>query len=389
MDPELKKQLLRIALVVGALIITGLVLWRRHRAMRLAKAATALGLEPTGKERYSGTIGANTVVVHTENMIAKTSVRVSGDLPEGIAIGKDGILSDVRTGDAEFDRVVQLEGPEVVVLAVFDEALRPVIKEAVEAGWTFRGWGWLVKRRGRPSEQLKDLVLFGTSLADRLRAAYAALPARLAAGAKGEPTPERRRVFLEHLDQHFALSEQRRAAFEAALDDRAPGIRLMAGLALAHLPTLIALATTTEVPALVRAGAVAGLKSEPEDPGVIATVEALIDDAGDGIDPVLLGALVRVLRDVPSARAEAMLLTLLSSDDDDVKLEAVKTLGRVGTIDSVRALIPLRDRAFAMLSETAGAAKHAILQIRARAGGEVGALSVTEADGGLAVVEEA
>ena len=178
---DIKKELLRAALVIGVFIITGLVFWRRHRAMRLAKAASAIGLEPTGKELYRATIGHSLVVVHVQrNMLgATTSLRVSGELPTDISIGKDGILSDVRTGDAAFDQVVQLEGNEAVVLALFDEALRPAIKEAVEAGWTLLRGTWSLYRPGRPSGELEDLVLFGTLLADRLRAASAALPCLL------------------------------------------------------------------------------------------------------------------------------------------------------------------------------------------------------------------
>ncbi len=388
--------------VIAIFLALGIFLWdqstKNARRKHWAAIAARRGLDHDGADTLGGRIGETTVLVAVvsrgsgKNRRDYTQIKVSGGLPAGLELGREGFFSsfsdDVRTGDDGFDSAVRIKGSPGLALAILDGAMRPFVKELVQSHWSYAESTWTLLHPKLLGAELDDAIETGLRAAERFREGGRAIPTKLAERAQNDLNTNVRRNCLEHLDQHFAPSKQRRTAFEAALNDRDPGIRLMAGLALSHLPTLIDLATTPEVPAVVRVGAVAGLKAAPEDPAVIAAVEALIDER-DGMDPLVLGALVRVLRDVPSARAEAMLVTLLTLDDDDLKLEAVKTLGRVGTIDSVRALIPLRDRAFAMLSETAGAAKDAILQIRARAGGEAGALSLTEADGGLAVVDEA
>ncbi len=391
MDTELGKQLLRVALVLAALVVTGLVFWRRSHALRFGKAAAALGLEPAGKEHYRGTVGANTVVVHVErNMLgATTSLRVSGDLPTDIAIGKDGILSDARTGDVEFDRVVQLEGPEAVMLALFDEALRPAIKEAVEAGWTLRGGTWLLERHGRPAAQLEDLVLFGTLLADRLRAAYAALPARLAARAKGEPTPERRRVFLEHLERKLWGQPVQRDAFAAALTDESPDIRLYAAATMGVVDTLVDLARDTSLAGELRAQALgyinARIAKRTIERAQIETALAPLIETRELEAPLAL-ELAKALGLYPHPRGEEPLIALVGYPDDAVQRAAIASLGERGTAACVPALLAQR-KAFEL--GTGNGARDALQKVRARLGPQnAGGLAVAEADGALAVVEE-
>ena len=388
---DIKKELLRAALVIGVFIITGLVFWRRHRAMRLAKAASAIGLEPTGKELYRATIGHSLVVVHVQrNMLgATTSLRVSGELPTDISIGKDGILSDVRTGDAAFDQVVQLEGNEAVVLALFDEALRPAIKEAVEAGWTLLRGTWSLYRPGRPSGELEDLVLFGTLLADRLRAAYAALPARLAARARGEPTPERRRVFLEHLERKLWGQPVQREAFAAALTDESPEIRLYAAATMGVVDTLVDLARDTSLAGELRAQALgyinARIAKRTIERAQIETALAPLIETRELEAPLAL-ELAKALGLYPHPQGEEPLIALVGYPDDAVQRAAIASLGERGTAACVPALLAQR-KAFEL--GTGNGARDALQKVRARLGPQnAGGLAVAEADGALAVVEE-
>ncbi len=388
---DIKKELLRAALVIGVFIITGLVFWRRHRAMRLAKAASAIGLEPTGKELYRATIGHSLVVVHVQrNMLgATTSLRVSGELPTDISIGKDGILSDVRTGDAAFDQVVQLEGNEAVVLALFDEALQPAIKEAVEAGWTLLRGTWSLYRPGRPSGELEDLVLFGTLLADRLRAAYAALPARLAARARGEPTPERRRVFLEHLERKLWGQPVQRDAFAAALTDESPEIRLYAAATMGVVDTLVDLARDTSLAGELRAQALgyinARIAKRTIERAQIETALAPLIETRELEAPLAL-ELAKALGLYPHPQGEEPLIALVGYPDDAVQRAAIASLGERGTAACVPALLAQR-KAFEL--GTGNGARDALQKVRARLGPQnAGGLAVAEADGALAVVEE-
>ncbi len=393
-----------VGVFVGfAIILTlGLFFWEQaskgKRRERWAAIATRHGLDYDRADTMSGRIGETTVSVNVvsrgsgKNRRDYTQVTMSGGLPAGLELAREGFFSsfsdDVRTGDRDFDDAVRIKGNRGLALAVLDGTMRPFVKGLVQEHWSYADGTWTLLHPKMLKDELDAAIEIGLQAAERFREGGRAIPTKLAERAQNDPDASVRRTCLEHLDQHFAASKQRRAAFEAALHDRSASVRLMAGLALEHLPTLIALATTTTmVPDSVRATAAAGLASAPDDPAVIAAVEALIDEH-EGMDKALLIALVRLLREVPSARAEWTSVALLASNDDDVKLEAIKTLAKVGTVDSVRALLPLRDRAFAMLSETAGAAKDAILQIQARAGGgEAGALSVAEAVTGLAIVD--
>ncbi len=327
-----------------------------------------------------------------------TRVVVTGDLTTSFSIKAAGglLLSlrdpDVEVGDPSFDKAVKLHGLAATALAVFDAAARPRVQHLVEQGWAFEDGAWVFQARGRLGTELGTRLAEGSELAEIVRAGQRDIPARLSLVAASDPSPAVRGRALESLVTDFGGRAETRSALQAARSDTDPAIRLFAALKLDDREALALLASDAAVAAELRIAAFEELlRVEPQGRGAAAITTAWLSSSSDGFagsmdQASLRAAALTALAAVPHEHAQSVLIEALAADDEGVKLAAVRALAKVGTVEAVAALIPLRD-AFrgSVLKAAAG---DTILAIQARVpGGEVGALALSEDGGGLAITQ--
>jgi hypothetical protein len=163
-------------------------------------------------------------------------------------------------------------------------------------------------------------------------------------------------------------------------------------MALGDVPTLRASVLERALPPALRGSAIERVSEVPDAPALSTLAEELVREMNEGGMPSeVVHGLVKLLRVVPHPRREALLASLLGeATARELTHAAIRVLGEIGTVATVPALAPLRDRSVALASETRALANDAILAIQARAGRrEDGALALAEgAEGGLALAPE-
>lgn len=390
-------------ILIAIAIVVALVVWIFNRGAtdkrRKAWAAVAerLGLNVLEADHLAGELDGSRVEVDMvtrgagKNRRTYTRVRANGGLPEGIELGREGFFSsftsDLLTGDKPFDGAVRVRGDEGLALALLDAPMRATVRLAIGSGWIFKEGTWLYEVQARLGEEIEVYLQAGAELARELRAASQDVGPRLAERVTSDYDAGVRRRALMHLIAHHAHSPALQTALAAARNDADPRVRFMAAEHERDIAALVALAGDRYVHDELRGSALREACASRRDPAVVALVDSFVDRLSDAdFSPELRVAIVRALGVVPNARAEATLMGLLDSQDDATQLEAMRSLGQVGTIAAVPALIPYRERFLAFAMASAAAAKDAILQIQARAGhAEAGALAIAEAGGGLAL----
>lgn len=372
-----------------------------NRRRAWSQVATELGLDHYGPMDYGGRLGESEVRMDVikrgsgKNRRIFTRFRAMGELPGGLSIGKEGFFSrlteDIKTGDASFDTEVRVTGDEGLALALLDDEMRARLKDSVVSGWHLKDGTWtlLVQRRIGDAAVLEGALRRGATLADATRRALHSVPDRLCARVSDDVIASARKVSLQYLIAHHGGSAALDRALDVARGDADAGVRLVAATTLGDTRLLTDIALDGFVDPEHRAQALMAAVRLGHAESIAPALDGLLAQLADGVVPIgLLSALAAALGMAPHADAEATLLRLVDHENEDVKLAAIRSLGKVGSLAAVPALVPLRDRFFAFAIASAGAAKEAILQIQARAGGgEAGALSLAEADGGLAVVE--
>ncbi len=353
---------------------------RNHAGVDDMLASLGVTREPDGM--FRGHIGPTQIVVSLgrERLKHHIWMSVSGDLPEGIIISQwEGALHVV--GDKAIVDALLDDGPAGGLPS--DGSLRTSFDQAVSAGWSFDAGVWVRYRPVRVPE-LESLVTTGVALADRLRAAYAALPDAIIAAARAEAEVE----------------ERLRAALEQG-DADDPAIRDVTDVVESDVGAMLANAALTLEMAAITARKATG------NPYVrVESLQVLVDAMHTHIDSIetlarghlsavldriiderhlpreVAIAMADVLTRIEHPRGEAALLSLLTRDED-IRLAALEALGSTGSVAALPALLAHRTGPHAV------AARDAIERIRARAGVEAGRLAIAETDGGLAVIEEA
>lgn len=391
--------LLFVVVLVVAMLVIGHGNTTKRRQM-WAAIAERLGLGRAGEDYMSGTLDGSIVEasIYSEgsgkNRRTYTRITASGSLPDDVQLSREGFFStvfgdDIKTGDSDFDSEVRVRGEPATALALLDDPTRRLLKRAISAGWVFSTGKWSYTVQKTLGKEIEPLLQSGASLANAVRDAATAIPQRLAERVRADAKPGVRRIALELLTTRYSTSKAAETAAQSALADPDPQTRFVAAKHLADAATLAALATDSGVPGALRAEAVSALELHKSQPAARAAMTALVDELTRGALALpLVEALAYALAHVAEPRAESVMMNLLEYPNDQVRLAAIRTLGKIGTVEVVPALVPLRDRFMAFASLQASEARDAILAIQARAGhAEAGALALSEEGGGLALAE--
>lgn len=369
----------------------------KERQRIWAEIAEQFGLAFSGKFDMSGFFDG--FHVHADiyttgsgkNRTTWTRVRISGGLTPNLSLGREGFLSqlvgsDVQLGDPRFDDAVKVKGPESLALALLDDATRNVVRLAVHNKWAFEDGTWTFRTGGAQGEEVRRHIEAGLDLARLIRDGQAQLAARLAERVESDPSPRTRRRALESLLEEYARAPETLRAVMAARADQAAEVRLIAARHLGDVELLDALSGDAAHAVPLRVAAFEALVAREPTHSVTVERAAAWAMGREAQGLLMRRAAVRALAVVPAPDAERMLLSALEDKDDDLKFDAIGSLGAVGTIQAVPALIPHRDKLLAFRLK--GAAKDAILAIQARAtGADAGALALAGDGGGLAFAE--
>lgn len=394
---------LGLLIALGIIAFIALLVWAHNNTVKRrklwAEIAGRLGLSVVSEDHLDGNIEGSHAEVDTystgsgKNRRSYTRVRINGGLPNGLKLEREGFLSsfseDIKTGDRLFDAAVRIRGDADLALAMFDAKTRTAVMGAVDTGWTFADATWTWTTGGYAGAEIEAVVQRGLVMARDMRERGNASASKLVERVKNDPDPGARKRCLEYLIERHPRSRELEIALEAGRLDLDSEVRIIAATKLADIPVLAGLASQRDLLVKVRAEALRETLAKPNEPEVVALVEALLLELSEGpMSAPLSVALMEALGVVPNERAESVLMNRLDAKDDNVQLAAMRSLGKIGTIDAVPVLMPYRDRFLAALSTSAEVAKDAILQIQARAGhAEAGALALAEVEGGLALAD--
>lgn len=332
--------------------------------------------------------------------------------------------TDVHVQDAVFDAAVHIQGDEQRLLAVMSHPTRQAVLELLKLGATTVSDSKIIFESDASWEEadIQDLAHRVVSLAERLALSVDSIAPALAASALTDPIPEVRKRNLECLFAASAvpgallgalvrpspLKEATAAAARAALSAADPHMRLMGGMlvgAEAGFAALKGLVEEDSLPAAVRAQAMRALAAQfPSDriepilatalaTGIAPLVMAAVQGAGIAHTVRLTGNLcalaetasaplqieiAKTLLELATPEAEATLLALLGSAEDDVRIAAAQALGKVGSVRAVEPLLLVKN---GLLRDVKTTARQAARAIQSRLGNaEAGRLSVVEQD---------
>ncbi|HEY3450725.1 MAG TPA: hypothetical protein VGK67_30490 [Myxococcales bacterium] len=332
------------------------------------------------------------------------------------ALGKD----DLQLNDPEFDKAVNIHGPEDLALAALGAEARKLLPGFVRGGGTVHDGEVVLQLNGELNEAaaLEGAVTSALAIARAL--AVDSVPAALLTNASKDPSPGVRRLNLAALAEKHAASGEARRGLEAGLADPDVEVRLLAAR---HLEASVAVqqvlekiaddASTVEAarasaldrmaeifPYSVVAPFVA--RSLAKDAGA-ARQAAAIRAAGKAKDAAQLETLLamtgaqglglgvelaKAFAEFEGAQAEKGLIALLGHPEPAVRRLAAVGLSKVGSVKAVEPLLPLAEGVLAA-SEVKDAARDAVRAIQARLGDAgAGRLSVVDeraGEGGLSV----
>ncbi|MBI3270427.1 MAG: HEAT repeat domain-containing protein [Planctomycetes bacterium] len=374
--------------------------------------------------------GCTRVSIQNPELVPALSIRAKGVASKfGTALG----VQEVATGHRSFDKEVHASGPEALVVALLDDAMRRDLRTLIlqdggrvengtlqaEFQSLFQTSSWIVR-------EVRRLL----ALAGRL-SRPGPIPKRLVSNARTDRLPGVRRRNLELLLTIYAEEpEAAKACREVVEQELDPMMRLRAGRWLKEegWPALEKLTTEKEAPEQVRLDAFHDLVGALPAAKRTEFLERAVGLPAGAVRTAALGGLLHLHeRDLEwlirhaleldgaaaaraavalgsrgSERAEPPLISLLLSSEAPVRLAAMAALGEVGTASAVE---PLRRAAVeAPLlggGELRAAAEAAVKRIQGRLGNaaavgrislaeaeaEAGALTLAHAEGALSVVD--
>jgi hypothetical protein len=297
--------------------------------------------------------------------------------------------SGLETGDPVFDRTFRVAGPRAAVLAAMSAATRRALLQLAQRG-EVRSWtvgvaaGTLrldVIAQGSPVEVARAALAVAALLAEP-----ADVPAGLLDNVRRDPQPGARLQSLRALRRDHAGQESTAAAVSSALLDPDPEVRLEAALAsgAAGRPKLLAMAADEQVDDSCSARALDGV-SAPTLPEVAAILESALDPATQRPRrPFTLRACADALGRL-GEDAVPLLARALRARHTAVGLAAVRSLERINTVVAV---LPLREAADGDDAEVAAAAARALSFVQGHLTGTAGRVSIAQAEGQLTVVDD-
>lgn len=327
-----------ISAVIGGILLVGgfLAMGLGHRSIRVEwrKTAKALDLDfgDAGPldERHtiSGAIDGVRVSVYIHERSdgddgkRRTAVFLVGLEPAldldargrdfGRSVKRLFVPADVRTGDADFDKHVQLSGNAPSISAAMTQSAREVLLDYVRRGGSVRDGvvahsePWKASSSRATTTRILDMV----AVAETLSLGGRSVPEALAHNVGTEADAQVRRRNLDLLLDDYPGHAATRGAGQQAANDPDADVRLLAAIALG-----------------------------PE--GGPAVIEGL---RGAEASAESIRRAVRWLATRGRSTAvEDVLLQLLNHSDGAVKLEAAVALGAVGTLAAVESLLAVTE----------------------------------------------
>jgi HEAT repeat protein len=425
-----------VAAVVLALITASNQAQQLHQQREWLAAAKALQLQASGgddQRSLRGTVQgvpAQVEFVRESRRAGKSSYQVEtttfqaggdGRIPASLDLRQEdpwGVFGrllegpDPEVGDADFDRLVDLQGMDAYVCAALSESARKGIEDLVTAGGKVSGGVVLlpVEDAEDPSSRwLTRQIELVAALAASLGVTPDTLAQRLAHNALHDSRPE---VRLQNL--RFLLAPETPApatlaaeTARALLSDPSDAIRIHAArhLGAAGHPTLRSLVVDARAKPALRAhaldmlheGNAAGIDDwvasilTPSPRELVcaalvvvgsrrlsAHVERVIELTRAADVPIRVAA-TRALGQLESPLCERGLIQRLADDESEVRAAAAEALGSVGSVAAVEPLLALTKGIGRAPHKQA--ARGAITRIQARLGEvDAGRLSLVEDD---------
>jgi HEAT repeat protein len=431
-------------LVIFAVLLTllGRFVWRLRRAVEASEAvAVRLKLQvirDAGLVLHApdlqGTIGQQTVRMHTvrdpegrrrmQVIVSARHICPAAALQVRARRGWGRLKALVSreaipTHDPDFDALAATYGEPYLVATLLNGRARRAIADGMRAFGleVIDGDARIV--RTTPITDADDLeaMLLAVAHVGEALASTGSRSERLLETVQGDPIPAVR-VHALNLLLDGPRDPSQRVAAQGALTNRSPAVRLRAASflgvdgfealaelvrdcvapdairakALQHLAfnapayivrPLIMPALESASPEVIQAGALAASRHQHRD--AFVPLCRLLGHFDAPTEASIARALGR-LGDVPS---QPILLKLLDNPHDEARVAAAESLGFIGDIDAVAALLPLTQgvKASGALKQTARASVEAI-QGRARGAG-AGHLALTDAGGDLSLIDPA
>lgn len=390
--------------------------------------AKSLGLSfrvDGGHPHVSGTLGQSQVHAYTEvrgsgdSKSTWTMLQAQADIPLTLSLKPEGLMSslskaiggqDIKVGDPRFDDMALVRGTTTMALAALDHQARarlvPLMRDhavTVQGGKVMLAANRAVSDRAQLEDWLRELV----AVAEGLTVDPARLAERLASNLETEPHESVQKRLLETLLTEHPSHPATQKGLAHALASRHGEVRLTAALAWDgdDNTSLRDILFDTLLKQDVRSRALKHLAARLPPAALLPLLDRL-DQADSGplshqatalrlqhdpdvtperLVPLLKSSATHLFVAAARAAGERGLVSLLphlldrlETGDLRARTEAIRALGRLGSLVHVETLTPLT-RGFLTDSGIKKAAGQAISAIQERAGPVVpGALSVVE-----------
>ncbi len=422
-----------LMLVTALGLIGGLAHWRMTRLKSVWQAAAArLGLRYDGQgpfrtPRLEGVIGdcAVTVSVHSDEAAgtnrtatvvsvhaARIPVTFSASAKSAWTRMTERLLPSgaANLGDADFDRIVRIDGDSTYALAALSPAIRRSLRSFVSQDGCLRGQQLKLVAAGivAREENLTQIVRAVAALGNGLSLPIDRWPDGLRDRAANDSVLAIRRSSLLTLVRRYPTSPATQQAIEERLEDSEPEIRLMAARHAGERGVPAARTVFDDLGASVSLRA-AALQvwghSAPADDSALkrgltqalnsrtdelvgAALEVVRSKRPSGLtsevrgalaadQPYVVAAALRALEATGGPDDVAFVLPYLSASEAEVAVAAVEAIGGIGHVEAVERLLPLT-RGLTRSPQLKMTARAAIARIQARTGGQRGQLALVD-----------
>ena len=357
---------------------------------------------------------------------AQIVVNGLGKIPNSLRIEPEKALdvafwqAKIRIGEPKFDAAVKITGQEEEVLALLDSETRDPLVQAVASGGSTVKDGricLMLQEMDDAADRLDGLI----DLGQRLTLLRMEIPGRLVRNAASDPLPSVRLRNLEALQEKYPDCEDLPDVSRLMLKSEDPELRFAGARSLETegLPAARELVLSDAAGDDLRRRALEWFLRQASREQISAVMAQLVENPPPALLPLLVEeleqhplpplliqllaamdllsdemvlALARAAAWRPGGASEEILLRLLGRDNVEIRIEAAKALGQIGTARAVEPLLALTTGLLASPS-VKEAAREAVARIQSRLGdAEAGRLSLAvpaEGEGALSLpVEE-